>query len=43
VQSTKRSRDDVLETALIRDNISETMPKLETEERVSKRIRRKDE
>jgi hypothetical protein len=42
VQSTKRSRDDVSETASIRDNISKTMPKLETKERVSKRIKRKD-
>jgi hypothetical protein len=43
VQSTKRSRDDVSETASIRDDISKTMPELETEERASKRIRRKDE
>jgi len=48
VQSTNKSRDDVCrddvsETASIKDDISETMPELETEEHARKRIRREVE
>jgi hypothetical protein len=45
VQNTKRSREDVLEPALVRDNISETTTELveKTKEHTSKRFRSESE
>jgi hypothetical protein len=45
VQNTKRSRDDVSESTLIRDYISETTPELveETGERASKGFKEEEE